>query len=61
MIDFPGFLRAYEEGRDTPREQEVLLPPVAEGDGVKATELEPVEHATTPPARLTPTSRRATG
>ncbi|MHC4955490.1 MAG: type I DNA topoisomerase [Planctomycetota bacterium] len=56
VIDFPGFLRAYEEGRDTPREQEVLLPPVAEGDGVKPTELEPVEHATTPPARLTEAS-----
>jgi len=56
VIDFPGFLRAYEEGRDTPREAEVILPPVKENDTVKPIGLEPVEHATTPPARLTEAS-----
>jgi len=56
VIDFPGFLKAYEEGRDTPRDRDLLLPAVAEGDGVKPIELDPVEHATTPPARLTEAS-----
>jgi len=56
VIDFPGFLKAYKEGRDTPQEAEVILPPVKEGDAVKPVDLDPVEHATTPPARLTEAS-----
>jgi len=56
VIDFPGFMKAYREGRDAPREAEVILPPVREGDNVQPVDLEPVEHATTPPARLTEAS-----
>ena len=59
-IDFPGFLRAYVEGSDDPRatlaDQEVVLPPVEEGDGVSPERLEAEEHVTQPPPRLTEAS-----
>ncbi|MBN2491780.1 MAG: type I DNA topoisomerase, partial [Planctomycetes bacterium] len=59
-IDFPGFLRAYVEGSDDPEaalaDQEVVLPPVAAGDGVTATRLEAEGHATQPPPRHTEAS-----
>lgn len=59
-ITFPGFLRAYVEGRDDPDaaldDQETLLPDLAEGDEASAVELEPTEHATKPPARYTEAS-----
>ncbi len=57
VIDFPGFLRAYVEGTDRPNGAaglgEVVLPPVEEGDRVTARKIEPEEHLTTPPPRLT--------
>jgi len=59
-IDFPGFLRVYVEGSDDPEaelaDKETLLPPVEEGDSVSCTGLEPKEHRTQPPARLTEAS-----
>jgi DNA topoisomerase-1 len=59
-ILFPGFLRAYVEGRDDPDaaldDQETPLPPLNEDDAVRALELEPTEHATKPPARYTEAS-----
>ncbi len=60
VITFPGFLRAYVEGEDDPEaeraDREVLLPRLAEGDAVRAMELEPGAHATQPPARYTEAS-----
>ncbi len=60
VIDFPGFLRAYVEGRDDPEaalgEKETLLPPVREGDTVRADKLDAEGHVTQPPARLTEAS-----
>ncbi len=57
VIDFMGFLKAYVEDSDEPAEaeeaDEKLLPPVAEGDPLSATDLTAEEHHTTPPARLT--------
>lgn len=57
VIDFPGFLRAYVEGSDDPdaalAERETILPPVAQGDDVKAKSIQAEEHHTSPPARLT--------
>jgi len=57
VIDFPGFLRAYVEGSDDPEaalaERETILPPVAQGDDVKAKSISAEEHHTSPPARLT--------
>jgi len=56
VIDFHGFLKAYQEGRDSQREKEVILPPVQEEDPVSVAELTVAEHATSPPARLTEAS-----
>jgi len=55
VIDFPGFLRAYVEGRTEQAAdalKDTLLPHVNEGDGVTAVKLDSEEHATIPPARL---------
>jgi DNA topoisomerase I len=56
VITFRGFMLAYEEGRDeavAADEEERRLPPLAEGDALTATELEPDSHSTTPPPRYT--------
>jgi DNA topoisomerase-1 len=59
-ILFPGYLRAYVEGSDDPDaaldDQERLLPDMAEGDAVRADELEVAGHETQPPARYTEAS-----
>lgn len=59
-ITFPGFLRAYVEGRDDPDaaldNKETHLPHMGEGDAVRAVELEPTDHETKPPARYTEAS-----
>ena len=54
-ITFPGFLAAYEEGRDEDHrsETDTRLPPLAEGDELEASELGAQGHETTPPARYT--------
>jgi DNA topoisomerase-1 len=55
-ITFRGFLLAYEEGRDEPAaddSEDKRLPPLAEGDSLTATQLEPEGHSTSPPARYT--------
>lgn len=60
VIQFPGFLRAYVEGSDDPdaelEDQEVRLPPLAEGQAVDTESLEAVGHETKPPARYTEAS-----
>ncbi len=56
VITFRGFMLAYEEGRDeavAADEEERRLPPLAEGDALGATALEPASHTTTPPPRYT--------
>ena len=56
VITFRGFMLAYEEGRDeavAADEEERRLPPLAEGDALGATALEPESHSTTAPARYT--------
>ncbi|MCC7459846.1 MAG: type I DNA topoisomerase, partial [Proteobacteria bacterium] len=59
-IVFPGYLRVYVEGKDSPEEaledQEVLLPNLKEKDKVDLKNLEPLSHQTTPPARFTEAS-----
>ena len=58
VITFRGFLAAYEEGRDdeAEREEERPLPHLKPGDELRALELEPEGHATSPPARFTEAS-----
>ncbi len=59
-IDFPGFLRAYVEGRDDPQaaleDRETILPPLVTGQQVRADNVTPVGHETQPPARYTEAS-----
>ncbi len=54
-IDFPGYLRAYVEGKDDPNaeiaDQEIVLPDLHEGEEVNCRSLDPQEHATMPPVR----------
>ena len=60
VITFPGFLRAYVEGADDADaerdDRESRLPQLAEGQALTRDGLEPVGHATTPPARYTEAS-----
>ena len=59
-IEFPGHRRAYVEGSDDPEaeleEQDVILPPLAEGDVLSCRGLDPLSHTTSPPARYTEAS-----
>ena len=59
-IEFPGFLRAYVEGRDDAEaaleEREVILPKLVVGDVVELKKLEVQDHDTKPPARYTEAS-----
>ncbi len=58
VITFRGFLLAYEEGLDEPSgdAEEKVLPPLAQGDALAATALEPDGHSTSPPPRFTEAS-----
>ena len=60
VIAFPGFLRAYVEGKDDPdaelADREVVLPALAVGDVVEGSAFEPGSHTTQPPARYTEAS-----
>ena len=65
-ITFPGYRQVYVEGRDegddatTATERsgdgDALLPPLQAGDHVDVESLEPLGHATSPPARYTEAS-----
>ena len=56
-IVFPGFLRAYVEGRDDAEgaleDREVRLPKLAVGENIDCNELKVTSHETKPPARFT--------
>jgi DNA topoisomerase-1 len=58
VITFPGFLLAYESGKDEPSEddEERRLPALTVGQPAEATELRPDGHETKPPARYTEAS-----
>ncbi|MBI3573034.1 MAG: type I DNA topoisomerase, partial [Candidatus Kerfeldbacteria bacterium] len=60
VIDFAGYRRAYVEGADDPQaglaDQEIVLPPMTVGDQLVIDQLEPKQHLTQPPARLTEAS-----
>ena len=58
VITFPGFLKAYESGRDEPDEEdeERRLPALTVGQTLQASSLEPQGHETSPPARYTEAS-----
>lgn len=61
VITEPGFLQAYEEGKDASRyaddaESDGNLPDVKQSDPVSLAELERKDHVTTPPPRYTEAS-----
>ncbi len=59
VITFPGFLRAYEAGRDEPsseEDEERRLPALTVGQTLQVSALEPQGHETSPPARYTEAS-----
>lgn len=56
VVEFPGFLSVYEEGKDDTgeadaEESEGRLPALAEGDKVTVQDIRPVQHFTQPPPR----------
>ncbi len=56
-IQFPGFLRAYVEGKDDPKaeiaDKEVILPRMTVDQQIQLVDLEAKGHETLPPARYT--------
>ena len=59
VITFPGFLLAYEEGRDEKRgeaEKNVALPQLAKGQNLRVATPEAKGHETSPPPRFTEAS-----
>jgi len=60
VILFPGYMRAYVEGRDNPEKdlenKERVLPPMKKGEELNCTSLHSEEHNTKPPARYTEAS-----
>lgn len=64
VITFPGFLAAYEEGKDEGRgdddsDEARRLPNVAKGDSLTASDIVAVGHETSPPPRYTEASLTA--
>lgn len=54
VIEFPGFLKVYEEGRDESLDSEdSKLPVLKKGDSIKVKKFEIAEHETKPPSRYT--------
>ena len=54
QIKFKGFMTVYiEDTDDQKNEENKLLPPLEEGDQVKAKEIKPEQHFTQPPPRYT--------
>ena len=57
VLKFDGFLRVYEEGKDTKDEEDEdlkhKLPAVTQGETLKFKEIKPEQHFTEPPPRYT--------
>ncbi|MDP7547716.1 MAG: DNA topoisomerase, partial [Alphaproteobacteria bacterium] len=53
VVDFPGFLKLYEEGRDEKPEndEDRRLPKVSEGEALRNEKVRPEQHFTEPPPR----------
>lgn len=59
-IIFPGFMKAYTEGKDYPEEEleemEKILPEIEKGDVLEVQKIAPNQHFTKPPPRYTEAS-----
>ena len=53
VVDFPGFLKLYEEGRDEKKDsdEDRRLPKVNKGEGLTNEKVRPEQHFTEPPPR----------
>jgi len=53
VVEFPGFLKLYEEGRDEAKDEddEKRLPKLTEGDQLERKAVDPAQHFTQPPPR----------
>ncbi len=53
VVDFPGFLKLYEEGRDEKQDsdEDRRLPKVTKGEGLTNEKVRPEQHFTEPPPR----------
>jgi len=60
VIKFDGFLKLYQEDKDDsaedPENNDRILPPVSEGDGLDRGAVKPEQHFTKPPPRFTEAS-----
>lgn len=53
-VKFPGFMKVYVEGNDDGvTDDDKLLPPLAKGQALASTSIEPKQHFTQPPPRYT--------
>ncbi|PJK31439.1 type I DNA topoisomerase [Minwuia thermotolerans] len=55
VVEFPGFLKVYEEGRDdtSDDDDDRRLPKLTEGENLDRREVQPDQHFTQPPPRYT--------
>jgi DNA topoisomerase-1 len=56
VVKFPGFMKLYIESGDNGKEEEGMLPSLAEGDCLKVHEITPKQHFTQPPPRYSEAS-----
>ena len=58
VVKFPGFMAAYQEGRDdkSDKDEEGLLPPISKGDTPAKSNIEKHQHHTQPPPRYSEAS-----
>ncbi len=53
---FPGFTKVYEEGTDSPVEEDKEIIPLSTGESLKVSKIKPDRHETEPPPRYTEAS-----
>ena len=58
VVEFPGFLKAYEEGSDDPVSDgdEKMLPALEKGESIKTSDIRAEQHFTEPPPRFSEAS-----
>ncbi len=52
VVEFPGYLAAYQEVRDDDQDNDKILPPLSDGQTVNCAALESRRHETKPPGRF---------
>ena len=53
VVQFDGFLKIYDEGRDDEEEDDARLPQLANGEALDKRKVQPDQHFTQPPPRYT--------